>query len=115
MTIEQAVTIAHPFMLGHILHDAASRCIIQDGRSKKFHLRKFGHLEFRVGGTKVQYARLIISFMQPHKLHFIKSSDLYHPAVMWGKCGFHLLYNSSVLHRILRSIIASLRVMPQVA
>ena len=33
-------------MLGQLLHDAASRCIIQDERSRKFHLGKFGHLEF---------------------------------------------------------------------
>ena len=29
-----------------ILYDAASRCIIQNRRSKKFHLGKLGHLEF---------------------------------------------------------------------
>ena len=38
--------IAHPFILGQFLHDAASHCIIQDGRSKMLHLGKLGHLEF---------------------------------------------------------------------
>ena len=46
MTIEQRDTTAHPFILGQFLHNAASRRIIQDRRSKKFHLGKHGHLEF---------------------------------------------------------------------
>ena len=29
-----------------LIYDAASCCIIHDGRAKKFHLCKFGHLEF---------------------------------------------------------------------
>ena len=44
MTIDQLDTIVYPFMLGKFLHDAASRCIIQDRGSKKFHLAKLGHL-----------------------------------------------------------------------
>ena len=46
VTVEQNDTIAHSFILGQFLHNAASRCIIQDGRFKKFHLGKLGHLEF---------------------------------------------------------------------
>ena len=46
VAIEQKDTIAHPFILGQFLHDAAARCIIQDERSKKFHLGKLGNLEF---------------------------------------------------------------------
>ena len=46
VTIKQQDTIVHPFIFGQFLHDAASCCIIQDGRSKKFHLGKLGHIEF---------------------------------------------------------------------
>ena len=46
MTIEQEGTIVHPFMLGQFLHNAATRCIIQDGRSRKLHLGKLDPLEF---------------------------------------------------------------------
>ena len=45
MTIEQEGTIVHLFMLGQFLHNAATRCIIQDGRSRKLHLGKLGPLE----------------------------------------------------------------------
>ena len=46
MIIEHKDTIAHPFILEQFLHDAVSRCIIKDRRSKKFHLGKLGHFEF---------------------------------------------------------------------
>ena len=46
VTIEQKDMIAHPFMLGQLLHHAASHCIIQDWRSMMFHPDKLGHLEF---------------------------------------------------------------------
>ena len=38
VTIEQEDTIVHPFLLRQFLHNTASRRIIQDWRSKKFHL-----------------------------------------------------------------------------
>ena len=37
MTIEQKATIVHPFVLRHFVHNTASRCISQDGRSKKLY------------------------------------------------------------------------------
>ena len=46
MTIEQEDTIVHPFVLGQFLHNAASRRISQDERSKKFHFGDLGHLNF---------------------------------------------------------------------
>ena len=39
-------TIVHPFIFRQFLHNTASRRIIQDGRSKKFHFDQLGHLEF---------------------------------------------------------------------
>ena len=41
LTIEQEDTITHPFILGQLHHDAASRFIILDERSQKFHLVHF--------------------------------------------------------------------------
>ena len=46
MTIEQADTIVHPFVLIKFLHNTASRLISQDGRSKKFHFCELGYLDF---------------------------------------------------------------------
>ena len=46
MTIEQEDAIVHSFILGQFLQNAAFRCIIHGGISKKFHLGKLGHLEF---------------------------------------------------------------------
>ena len=46
LTIKQKDAIAHPFMHGQFLHDAASRCIILGWTSKKFHLSRLGHLDF---------------------------------------------------------------------
>ena len=46
MTIEQVDTIVHPSVLRQFLHNAASRRISQDGRSKKFHFGDIGHLDF---------------------------------------------------------------------
>ena len=46
MTIEQEDTIVHPFVLRQFLHNTASRRIIHDGRSKKFHFGELGHLDF---------------------------------------------------------------------
>ena len=46
MITKQEDAIAHMSMLGQFLHEATSRCIFQDGRSKKFLLGKLGHLEF---------------------------------------------------------------------
>ena len=46
MTIELDNKIVHPFIFGKLLHDATARRIIQDGRSKKFHLGKLGNLKF---------------------------------------------------------------------
>ena len=46
MTIEQKDTIAHPSILEQLLHNAALRYIIQDGRSMTFHLGKLGYFEF---------------------------------------------------------------------
>ena len=43
-TMKQEHAIVHRSILGQFLHDAASRCIFHDGRSKKFHLGKLGHL-----------------------------------------------------------------------
>ena len=40
MTIEQQDKIFHPFKLEQFLHYAASHCVIQDGRCKKFHHSK---------------------------------------------------------------------------
>ena len=45
MTIEQEDAIVHPFILRLLIHNTASRRIIQDGRSKKFHFGELGHLE----------------------------------------------------------------------
>ena len=42
MTIDQEDPIVHPFIFGQFLHDAASRRIIHNGRSKKLHLGKLG-------------------------------------------------------------------------
>ena len=46
VTIDLKDAITHPIMLGQFLHVASSRCIIEDGRSKKFNLGKLGYLEF---------------------------------------------------------------------
>ena len=46
MTIEQEDTILHPFILRQFLHNAASRRISQDGRSKNFHFGELGYLDF---------------------------------------------------------------------
>ena len=46
MIVEQEDTIVHPFILGKFLHDAASCCINQNGKTKKFHHCKLGHPEF---------------------------------------------------------------------
>ena len=46
VTIEQEDTIVHPCTPGQFLHDAASHCIIHDGRSNMFHLGMFGHFDF---------------------------------------------------------------------
>ena len=55
VTIEQMDAIVHLVILRQFLHDATSRCIIQDGSSKKFHLGKLGHLEFWVSINKVYF------------------------------------------------------------
>ena len=58
MTIEQEDTIVHPFVLRQFLHNTASRRISQDGRSQKFHLGEFGHLDFwEQFDEAVDYAR----------------------------------------------------------
>ena len=46
MTIEHEDTVVHPFIIRHFLHNTASRRIIQDGRSKKFHFGELSHLDF---------------------------------------------------------------------
>ena len=46
MIIEQEDTIVHSFVLRQLLHNTASCCIIQDGRSKKFNFGELGHLDF---------------------------------------------------------------------
>ena len=46
MTIEQEDTIVHPFIHRQFHHNAASRRIILDGRSKKFYFGELGHLDF---------------------------------------------------------------------
>ena len=45
VTIVKKDTIAHPFIHRQFLQNAASRCIILDVRTNKFHLGKFGHLD----------------------------------------------------------------------
>ena len=45
VTIEKDDMNAHPFIFGQFIHDAVSRCVIQNGRSKKFNFCKFAHLE----------------------------------------------------------------------
>ena len=58
MSIVQADAIVHPFILRQFLDKAASRRIIQDGRSKKFHIDELGHLDFWELFVKtVDYAR----------------------------------------------------------
>ena len=46
MTIEQVDTIVHTFILRQFLHNSASRRIIQNGRSRKFHYGELCHLDF---------------------------------------------------------------------
>ena len=58
MTIEQEDTIDHPLILRQLLNNKASRRIIQDGRSKKFHFGELGHLDYREQFVQtVDYAR----------------------------------------------------------
>ena len=58
MTIEQEDATVHPFMLRQFLHDAASRRIIQDGRSKRFRFGELGHLDYwEKFAETVDYAR----------------------------------------------------------
>ena len=46
MTIEKEDTIVHPFVIRQFLHNAASRRISQDRRSKKYHFGALGHHDF---------------------------------------------------------------------